>query len=204
MMKRVGSAFLVFLFLFAVTPFANAIITGWNCADDKDGAIVMNSVSLVDDTLSMACTQSDYPGHVLGDFTTDTEEDPTVKLLQSVENDTDFAWTDYHITIGMTKSFSILTTGLVAPVGWTWTIVDPVSGQPLPGDISPGTGWVGKVNYVNVTGDPIAIDDEGLFGFKVSFLGSVAFYTEQIPTPEPATIGLLGLGALAVMRKRRA
>ena len=209
-MRRRVSAFLVLLILFAITPFVNASITDWNCAPDGDGAILMNYTTLAPDLvnggyiLDMDGVQSGFPAHLFGDFITDSELDPTVRITQDIENDTDFAWSDYHIAIGMTKTFSILTTGLTAPTGWTWSITDPLAGQPLPGDISPGTGWVGYVNYYQTAGSPVAIGDEGTFGFKVSFLGSVEFYTSQVPTPEPTTIALLGFGAVAAIRRKRA
>ena len=209
--RRVGmryfSAILCVLLLFAVST-VNASITGWTCGPDTDGAITMNYTTLTPDggeyLLDMDGVQHGYPAHLAGSFTTDTELDPTVKILEDVSNDTDFAWADYHIAIGMTKSFSILSTGITAPTGWTWVITAPAADQPLPGDISPGTGWVGVVNYYKGTGDSVAIGDDGLFGFKVSFLGSTNFYTAQVPTPEPTTIILLGLGAVSVIRRKRA
>jgi hypothetical protein len=209
MMGRYISAILcVFLFLFAAST-VNASIVNWNCDDDNDGGIVMNynSIALTpvgsEYQLSMSGVQHFGPAHVAGVFTADSELDPTVRILEAVTNDTDFAWTDYHITIGMTKSFSFLSTGLAMPDGWTAVIGPVVSGQPLPGDISPGTGWVGTVNYYQGTGAPVDIGNDGLFGFKVSFLGSTNFYTAQVPTPEPTTILLLGLGAMSVVRRRR-
>jgi hypothetical protein len=99
----------------------------------------------------------------------------------------------------MTKSFSI-STSVIAPDDWTYEITQPVSGMPLPNNN--GTGWVGTIDYYIGTGLPIGIGQSGDFGFKISFVGSVAFCTEQIPTPEPATMTLFALGAIALIRKR--
>jgi hypothetical protein len=144
MMSRIGSAFLICLVLLISAPLVNASITGWYCDDDGDGGIEMNynSIALTpvgsEYQLSMSGTQYWGPAHVAGDFTTDTELDPTVRILEDVTNDTYFAWSDYHITIGMTKSFTFLGTGLAMPDGWTAVVGPVLSGQPLPGDISPG------------------------------------------------------------------
>lgn len=198
-----GGAFL--LMLLVTTSVVNASLIDVNCTDDGDGAIVMGVPIWTDEgtyyDVRISGTQYDYPAHVEGDFTTDTEEDPIVWLVETVENQTDFAWTDYHIDIGMTKTFTI--TGVIAPLDWTYVITQPVGGEPLPGDESPGTGWVGQVDYYIDTGSAIGIGDSGDFGVKMSFAGTVAFCTEQVPTPEPATIGLLGLGALVLLRKRK-
>jgi hypothetical protein len=195
---------LLLLLLLATTSSVSASIVSWSCADDGDSAIVMHSGSWnsQENELLISCTQFWSPGHVAGDFKTDTELDPTVWFLEDVENDTTFAWKDYHIDFGMNKSFTILSA--TPPSGWTFNITAPVGGQPLPGNPpGPGTGWVGKVDYYQGAGSPIAIGDDGTFGLKVSFTGSVNFYTAQTPTPEPATIGLLGLGALVLLRKCR-
>jgi hypothetical protein len=205
MMKRYSRAFLISLILLLAVPCVNASIVGWNCADDGDGAIVMGPATLTDNgdhdyDLSMSGEHYWFPAHVAGDFTTDTELDPSVRIIEGVENDTTFDWTDYHITIGMSHTFSFVTSGLMMPDGWT-AEVSAVSAGTMPNG---GSGYIGTIDYVNDTGDPIVIGDEGDFGFKISFSGSISYCTEQIPTPEPATIALLGLGALAVMRKRRA
>ncbi len=206
-MGKILSSILCVLLLIIAAQTVNASIVNWNCADDGDGGIVMGPGTWTpldgEYKLNMGGTQYFYPAHVQGDFQTDTELDPTVWLIQQITNDTDFAWTDYHITIGMDKNFSISTTsGIVAPDGWDVSIIQPIGDQPLPGDISPGIGWVGTVNFVNNTGAPINIGEFGDFGFKFSFLGTVNFWTAQVPTPEPTTILLLGLGAMSVIRKR--
>ena len=155
-MNRYSGAILCVLLLFAVST-VNASIVGWNCADDKDGAIVMTPTGWTDNgghdyTYSMNCAQYGTLGHLLGDFTTDTEQDPTVGIIEDISNDTGFDWTDYHITIGMTKAFTFVSSYIIAPDGWTESFKPVLSGQPLPGNISPGTGWVGTVDYVQRNG----------------------------------------------------
>jgi hypothetical protein len=202
MMSRWGT-FLIFLLLIVVAPFANASITGWNCDDDGDGAIVMDTPILTpvggEYELTMDGVQHWFPAHVEGDFITDTPEDPTVNILEDIENSTTFAWTDYHIAFGMVQSFTFVSATM--PSGWTAVISSVTPGQiPNGGPM----GYVGTIDYYQSAGLPINIGDIGTFGFKVSFFGSTAFSTEQIPTPEPTTIALLGIGAISVIRRRRA
>ncbi|NLX12971.1 MAG: hypothetical protein GXY44_04850 [Phycisphaerales bacterium] len=192
--------------ILAATSMASAEIIDWDCFDDDDGAIVMDTGASVwtqlGDTggiptyqLDMFGTQNWAPAHVEGWFETDTEEDPIVWLVQTVDNQTTFAWTHYEIIIGMPQAFSII--GVVAPPDWTWAITAPVSGQPIPNG---GTGWLGSVDYY--AGTPIPVGGSGTFGVILQFDGSVQFCTEQIPTPEPVTAGLLALGGLVFLRRR--
>jgi hypothetical protein len=199
--KFFGGMFI--LLLLATASLVSATITDYNCNGDGDGAIVINYAGLTGNepyTLDIDGKQYGYPAHVAGFFTTNNELDPNVFFTEGVENDTTFAWTDYHIVIGMTKTFSISTSaGLVTPPGWIAAVTAPAPGT-IPND---GPGWVRVIDYYQGTGSPVAIGGEGDFGFKVSFLGSVLFSTEQVPTPEPATVALLGLGALSLLRRKR-
>jgi hypothetical protein len=199
---RRGFVFIVMVVLAVVLP-ASADITSWSCKDDNDGAIVMGTPTWDENTytLSMSCKQYWSPGNLLGDFTTDTNGDPSVWILQSVDNYTNFAWTDYHIDIGMDKTFSI--TSVVTPLNWTSVVTQPLPALPLP--LGGGTGWVGRVDYYVGTGSPIALLGSGDFGLKIAFIGSVEFSTAQEPTgvPEPCTLALLSLGMLALNRRKR-
>ncbi|OHB59252.1 MAG: hypothetical protein A2173_09870 [Planctomycetes bacterium RBG_13_44_8b] len=206
MKKNILIAFLAVCLL--SVSVVSADIVDWNCDDDGDGAIVMDTPAWNYDsgsgeyTLSMAGTQYWAPAHVEGDFTTDTEEDPTVWIIETVDNQTTFDWTGYQILIGMTKNFTI-STSVIAPDDWVFEIIQPSvlgGGQEIPNG---GTGWLGTIDYSVGTGSPIEIGQSGDFGFKISFLGSVEFCTEQTPIPEPATLALLGIGVLASMRRRR-
>jgi hypothetical protein len=182
---------------------ANAGLTV-TCDDDGDGVIQMGSYSVTNGDyengipvydLSIACVQTvgDY-GHLLGDFTVDG--DPIVWILEEVDNQTDFAWTDYHIAIGMSQIFSI--TDYQAPTGWTAVITAPIAGQLLPNG---STGYLGFVDFYG--GPAIQIGEVGNFGVKTQFDGSVNFCTEQWPTPEPTTLAMLGLGALSLLRRKK-
>ncbi|MDM8005350.1 MAG: hypothetical protein QUV05_04250 [Phycisphaerae bacterium] len=199
--------FVIGVALILAATTAQARIISWNCADDGDGAIVMDAATdgswqVIDESagaiaeyrLDLRGDQFTYPAHVVGDFTTDTPEDPIVWIVETVDNFTDFTWTDYHIDIGMNKTFSIV--GVVAPPDWSSQITQPVGGQPLPNG---GTGWLGSVDYY--AGTPIPVGGSGQFGLVVSFAGSVEFCTEQIPTPEPASLILLALGSLLLRRR---
>jgi hypothetical protein len=195
--------FVVLAAVLAVGSVAQADIIDWSCQDDGDGGIVMNQpswseVGAAEYKLEMSGAQYWYPAHVDGDFITDTPDDPTVWIIETVENQTNFTWTDYHITIGMDKPFQII--GVVSPLDWTWNITQPVDGQPIPSHTTPGTGWVGRVDYL--AGTPIPVGGSGNFGVVVSFLGSVSFFTEQVPTPEPTSLLLLAFGGLFLARKR--
>jgi len=193
------SAFLCILLLFAVSS-VNATIVDWSCTNDSANFVISSPPVWTQDGITIDGSQSGKPAILSGSITTDTEGfDPTVGIIEDVQNDTSFAWTDYHIAIGMNKTFSILNTGLMTPDGW-YSVITAVA----PG-ITPtgGNGWVGTVDYYQGTGDPVAIGDDGLFGFKVSFTGSTLYCTGQNPTPEPTMIILLGLGAIAVIKRRR-
>ena len=118
---------------------------------------------------------------------------------ETLNNDTDFAWTGYHIDVGMADAFTISHTNVIAPTDWTFIVTDPIAGL-IPGG---GSGYVGTIDYYIGTGSPIAIGAEAEFGFEIpSFTGIGTYSTAQTPIPEPATMTLLCIGALALLRKK--
>ena len=127
----------------ALVPLAAADITAWNCADDGDGAITMNSISWDDPTYTLSCNgdQHWWPAHILGDFTTDTPDDPTIWVRNTVFNEGDvppLTWTDYHINIYMNKTFTILDAATLPD----WTVSNIT--QPT----LVGGQWIGTVDYL--------------------------------------------------------
>jgi hypothetical protein len=118
---------------------------------------------------------------------------------ETLNNDTDFAWTGYRIDVGMADAFTISHTNVITPAGWTFIVTDPMAGL-IP---SGGSGYVGTIDYYIGTGSPIAIGADAEFGFEIpSFTGIGTYSTEQTPIPEPATITLLCIGALALTKRK--
>lgn len=191
-----------------VASVSNAALTGWQCADDGDGAVTMGPMNwthnaVADEyTLAIKETINWSPAHIDGDFTADSELDPTVWILKEITNNTSYAWNGYVFNVFMNKTFSI--DAASAPLGWGAVYTQPAA---LPGSYfdSHSNEWdyKGVVTFSSLApAYDLAVGATGDFGAKVSFLGSVSFEIEQAAVPEPATLALAALGGLFFMRRR--
>jgi hypothetical protein len=206
-----GAVCAVAMFLIAlVSCHAWAGIVTYDCGPDADGVMKCSPTPVLSDegngvyklsiTGSQYCVEGQGPdgvtGHILGYFT--TNGDPTVKMYNSIDNDTAVTWTDYHINISMTVPFTISHAGLDLPTDWT----NAQTTQPTP----QGNGsYLGTVDYyANPGGTPVAPGGTLDFHYWITFTGNVSYTQEMIPSfvPEPMTLSMIALGGLALLRKR--
>jgi len=211
-MKRRGVFLVGLLALFSFTSKAN--ITGVDYASDGDGVIICNPWNWSGSTpeLTLPTVHGDYtncltggfdPGHVLFNITTDSALDPTLKISNSIDNDSTFPWSAVTVNLYMAVSFTVTNATLTAPA--TWSIVS--------GDNQTATlvGGQYKATLLYDTGPDIPNDGLSTidFGYWVKFTGSPSYVLTQeiIPVPEPSTLALLAgallVGGIARLRRQK-
>lgn len=144
------------------------------------------------------------PGHLILNVLADSELDPTLKISNSIGNDSAFAWTQFTVNVYMAVSFTLTNTTLSGPGGWS--LASPSTQTAF----FNGTQWEATVLYQGgpaIPNDTISSID---FGYWVQFSGSPSYVItqEMIPVPEPSTFALLASGLLMggfafVSRRRR-
>jgi hypothetical protein len=176
-------------------PIAN-LITGQG---DNDGSgstdcVVIWQSGTDDNTMIIAGNQYWAPGSILATFDT-CVDDPTVKVINSIDNDTGLTWSGYHVDVSMDRTFSISDALGSTPGDWTGSITQ----QPVP----VGSVWVGQLDFS--AGTPVANGGTLEFSYKITFGGSSHYNYNQdmTPVPEPGSIVLLVGGLLGLLAVRR-
>ena len=192
---------------------SSANITNVNYASDGDGVIACNTWQWdgSQSELTLPTVYGDYTnnltggfdsGHIIFNVAADSAEDPTLKISNSIENDSTFAWNQFTVNVFMGVSFTLTNTTLSGPAGWS------LASPTVQNATFNGTQWEATVLY---QGGP-AIPNDGLstidFGYWVKFTGSPSYVItqEMIPVPEPSTLTLLAagllMGGLAIRRRK--
>jgi hypothetical protein len=133
-------------------------------------------------------------------LTTDSS-DPTLKIDNSIDNQTGFSWTQFKVNISMAVSFTLTNVAVNLPADWTVFSFDQTANFT-------GSNYLATVVYD--AGTPIAPLGSIDFGYWVQFSGSPSYIITQelIPVPEPGTLSLVAvsgilLGGFAFGRRRR-
>jgi len=144
--------------------------------------------------MNVSGDQSGSSGTLETSVTTDTTTDPTLVVGNDVNNDTGFTWTGYDVSVSMSNPFSLYNALVTTPSDWTASVTAPalIGGQ-----------YVGYIDYS--AGTPIPNGGELDFQYTLQFTGSLSYsFTETVtPVPEPASIGLLTMGVVALLARRK-
>ena len=197
-MKRRGILLGVLIALICCSSsYAN--ITNVTYASDDDGAFSCTPWSWSGN--SSEVDMSVYgdlfwgPAHMFVNVETTDASDPTLKISNSIENDSSFAWTQFTVNLSMAVSFTLTNVTVTAPGDWSVVSFDQTANFA-------GSNYVATVVYD--TGSAIPNDNVSTidFGYWVKFSGSPSYELcqEMIPVPEPSSLALVGIGGLFLAR----
>lgn len=113
-----------------------------------------------------------------------TDEDPIYRTIKLVTNESTVAWTSYELTL---SAGPVIFTGVPSSDLFSSAVIS--------------NGGL-KITF---SGGVVNPTDEVMLSFKilVPTTGAFSVCLTQNPIPEPATMGLLSLGALAFIRRRK-
>jgi hypothetical protein len=204
--------FLAGLLVLLCCSISSANITNVNYCSDGDGvfACTNGSWSGNQPDVTIPTIYGDYidptgtrqPGHLLLSVLADSPTDPTLKISNSIDNDSTFAWTQFTVNVYMAVNFTLTNTTLSGPAGWS------LASPTVQNATFNGTQWEATVLYQGgpaIPNDAVSSID---FGYWVKFTGSPSYVItqEMIPVPEPSTLTLLAagllMGGLAIRRRK--